>query len=988
MIKAGLNPPKSLDLVRYSVAVLRQRGEELRSSHDEVVSNIKKMFAGSKFEEQENGDLLIVTKNGRKILYKITDRVVLNNAETQEARKAHAIGDNVEVTVEGRYRPVYEDDIDAIIEVALDSRNNTEAHETTHAVIDLALGKEGAKPLFDRASQLAEEYGLKADSEELACNAVRDWIVARENGFITTFTADEAANLKKSLWGRVLIKANKMGAEAKVFNGKNEAELKKTTWGKMLLAKMQIQRSVAKLMRAIYDFYKKFQAVRNSNENFHNLARKIESGEVWGEKTNKGRTGNGYKYQSVLRNAPDTFLNDKQKQTYKEDGESFIKDLYDNKVSPTSYIKMTSSPLILQKLGYSADDIVMLKSKALTAMKPDGSEPHAHGLTDKMMAKTAMALHEPIFVMQSKTRPNDSIVVFTEIKDEKERSIIVPIQITKNKNGIANVATSEYGRTNEEIFIAKQLTDGRILYVNSKKGPAWAEPTRLRLPLGLLKQSLNLERSIAQDSQKSKPQYSIRQTPMGQALYQAAWHGTPAIIEGNLTTKRIGEGEGAIAHGWGLYFAKSREVSQVNYRERLTQSQGLEPTGKVSITDSETGKKYSWDIEDIDAGYDIVHQEYLSAVTDQAIRYFLEARGNLRRAIGFAEDAVASKKAFLEEWENKKPSSDEEVRKYKEAKKAEEEVAADAIRNFVSAREHGYVTDFTKSEIAKLNKTNWGRMMLRANRLGRKAALFTKLNEERLSKSAWGRLILAKVKLQRAVAKLFRKIYDGFKRWQALSKSIGSFHDLARRIELGEVWDEKNLDKITKDGGIIKKNGAKNGGVADGNDGRGQEDLRGTAGRVQGRQGSTRNNQGNSERQGARYEGIKRNVRGILTEKQNSAYEGIDPTIHADEWQEASGDLQGFSNALNEARAANKRGAFVDGKSPEELQSAKVAMTIDGLAGCAVEDDGNITAVFKNPTKKAPKAVRSIITMARAMGGTKMDCFGVRPCWHVRTPWL
>jgi len=1309
MIKAGLNPPKSLDLVKYSVTALRQRGEELRRSRDEVVSNIKKLFAGSKFEEQENGDLLIITKNGRKILYKITDRIVLNDIKTQKARKAHAISDNAEVTVEGRYRPIYEADIDAVIEVALGSRNNTETHEATHAVIDLALGKEGAKPLFDRASQLAEEYGLKADSEELACNAVRDWIVARENGFITTFTADEVANLKKSLWGRALIKVNKMGAEAKVFNDKNEAELKKTTWGKMLLAKMQIQRGAAKLMRAIYDFYKKFQAVRNSNESFHNLARKIASGEVWGEKPNKGRTGDGYKYQSVLRNAPDTFLNDKQKQTYKEDGENFIKDLYDNKVPPTSYIKMTSSPLILQKLGYSSDDIVMLKSKALTAMKPDGSEPHAHGLTDKMMAKTAMALHEPIFVMQSKTRPNDSIVVFTEIKDEKERSIIVPVQITKNKNGIANVATSEYGRTNEEIFIAKQFTDGRILYANSKKGPAWAEPTRLRLPLGLLKQSLNLEQSIAQDSQKNKPQYSIRQTPMGQALYQAAWHGTPAIIEGNLTTKRIGEGEGAIAHGWGLYFAKTREVSQVNYRERLTQSQGLEPTGKVSITDNETGKKYSWDIEDIDAGYDIVHQEYLSAVTDQAIRYFLEARGNLRRAIDFAEDAVASRKAFLEEWKNKKPSSDEEVRKYKEAKKAEEdailsldnfdfdslinavkqqersqhhssnfeafsaediaeevralkeslredeaileavksidfsevkqpgelllvelpendvlldeqrsfekqplkvrkalesifdelglpidledtggkiyeklaraltssdsmvvvdwnaakhasmklsqngikgiryegaldgecfviwddnaieikqhydaairkhkqefersydeivskvkqmfgseakikqlqnndlevttgngkkflvkvsdkvlvseaelkrarsehgfkdsgevtvegkflpledsaydgiievskesrknteaheithavvrfalddkesdilykraeqiakeygltanaeEVAADAIRNFVSAREHGYVTDFTKSEIAKLNKTSWGRMMLRANRLGRKAALFTKLNEERLSKSAWGRLVLAKTKLQRAVAKLFRKIYDSFKRWQALSKSIGSFHDLARRIELGEVWNEKNLDKTTKNSGIIKKNGAENGGVADGNDGRGQEDLRGTAGRVQGRQVGFGDNRGESRVPQARYEGIKGNVRGVLTEKQNSAYEGINPTIHADEWQEASGDLQGFSNALNEARAANKHGAFVDGKSPEKLQGAKVAITTDGLAGCAVEDDGNITAVFKHPSKKAPGAVRSIITMARAMGGTKMDCFG------------
>ena len=276
---------------RYDAA-LRRRGAELQRSREEVVGNIKKLFAGSKFEEQENGDLLITTKNGKKLLYKISDRIVLNEAEAQEARKAHGISEDVEVTAEGRYRSVYENDINSIVEVGLDSRKNTEAHEATHAVIDLALGKEKAKPLFDRAEKLKKEYGLKADAEEIACDAVRDFITARENGFITTFTTKEVAELKKTFWGRMLLKANSMGAKAKVFSNKNETELKKTTWGKMLLAKMQLQRCMAKLMRAVYDFYKKFQAVREANDNFHNLARKIELGEVWGEKISANRERN------------------------------------------------------------------------------------------------------------------------------------------------------------------------------------------------------------------------------------------------------------------------------------------------------------------------------------------------------------------------------------------------------------------------------------------------------------------------------------------------------------------------------------------------------------------------------------------------------------------------------------------------------------------------------------------------------------------------
>ena len=265
---------------RYDAA-MRNHGNELQRSRDEVVNKIKSMFAGSNFEEQENGDLLITTRNGNKILYKIADRIVLNEAEKREARKGHGIADEAEVFAEGRYRAVYEGDIDAMVEVGLNSRENTEAHETTHAVINLALGKEGSKPLFDRADKLIKEYGLKAGREEVACDAVRDFIIARENGFITTFTADERRQLSKTFWGRVMLKANTIGARAKVLSNGNEAELSRTTWGKALLVKLKVQRSLAKLMRSVYDFYQKFKSVRTANESFHNLAREIELGEVW-----------------------------------------------------------------------------------------------------------------------------------------------------------------------------------------------------------------------------------------------------------------------------------------------------------------------------------------------------------------------------------------------------------------------------------------------------------------------------------------------------------------------------------------------------------------------------------------------------------------------------------------------------------------------------------------------------------------------------------
>lgn len=177
------------------------------------------------------------------------------------------------------------------------------------------------------------------------------------------------------------------------------------------------------------------------------------------------------------------------------------------------------------------------------------------------------------------------------------------------------------------------------------------------------------------------------------------------------------------------------------------------------------------------------------------------------------------------------------------------------------------------------------------------------------------------------------------------------------------------------------ENGSDNGGQSHGeeqHDGRGQEDIQGASGGVQGRSGDAENNRSNGEGQRAENEGTSRNTKRLLTEEQKESYESIDPTIPADEWQDKSEDLDEFSKALDKAKADNEHGAFVDEQSPEELteHGAKVAMTSDGLAGVAVENDGNIVAVFKNPIKAVKKAVDSIITMARAMGGTKMDCYG------------
>ena len=54
----------------------------------------------------------------------------------------------------------------------------------------------------------------------------------------------------------------------------------------------------------------------------------------------------------------------------------------------------------------------------------------------------------------------------------------------------------------------------------------------------------------------------------GEKKYSIAYHGTAADFD-QFDVGRIGTGEGSQAHGWGLYFAKNREVSE-RYRDLLT----------------------------------------------------------------------------------------------------------------------------------------------------------------------------------------------------------------------------------------------------------------------------------------------------------------------------------------------------------------------------------------------------------------------------------
>lgn len=72
---------------------------------------------------------------------------------------------------------------------------------------------------------------------------------------------------------------------------------------------------------------------------------------------------------------------------------------------------------------------------------------------------------------------------------------------------------------------------------------------------------------------------------MPESLDQTAYHGTPHRFD-DFSLEHIGTGEGAQAHGWGLYFAQDRKVSE-DYRNRLRTGRSRGQLFEVDIPEND-----------------------------------------------------------------------------------------------------------------------------------------------------------------------------------------------------------------------------------------------------------------------------------------------------------------------------------------------------------------------------------------------------------------
>lgn len=93
--------------------------------------------------------------------------------------------------------------------------------------------------------------------------------------------------------------------------------------------------------------------------------------------------------------------------------------------------------------------------------------------------------------------------------------------------------------------------------------------------------------------------------------------------------------------------------------------------------------------------------------------------------------------------------------------------------------------------------------------------------------------------------------------------------------------------------------------------------------------------------------------------------------------REVTNDPHVFCDSLIAARKTQRFGGLVNAHTPNDLaeSGARLFLSSDNLAGCAVEKNGNITAVFKHIKKTGMNVPDDILLAALLNGGCTLDCY-------------
>lgn len=191
-------------------------------------------------------------------------------------------------------------------------------------------------------------------------------------------------------------------------------------------------------------------------------------------------------------------------------------------------------------------------------------EKHFDGMTPDLLKQLPRAFADPIMVLDSYSGRK---VVVLDLKDAQGSTIIVPLDLDVSRDRYkVNAINSAYGKggangTNYNWFIEHNIKKGRVVYVNKEKTAKWLQSDSSDSAIKGTDLDGFLNNSIPDENALRKRREEM------QGYYQTAFHGSPHKFE-KFDLGSVGTGTGIQAHGWGLYFAFSKNTAK-RYRDRF-----------------------------------------------------------------------------------------------------------------------------------------------------------------------------------------------------------------------------------------------------------------------------------------------------------------------------------------------------------------------------------------------------------------------------------
>ena len=299
----------------------------------------------------------------------------------------------------------------------------------------------------------------------------------------------------------------------------------------------------------------------------------------------------------------------------------------------TGSVKLMDSPMVLQLIN-AVGEIDINPSVIKKAL----NGKHVGQMDVEVLKQLPKKIANPIAIFKNydpvtkQVIPNEYVVVLDAYANNKQginasgENIQVVIKNTTVFNGRkktwqANKIKTITPRRNANWYI-NQLNNGNLVYWNTKKINRLVTSNRQQIAqLGTKQFIFNNSIPNEKDLDKLRKKHNYQ-------YYQSAWHGSPHDFD-TFDLGAIGTGDGNQVHGWGLYFAKDRKVSDL-YRRELS-----------LIHDVDKGTLFKVDVPDTKTMID--EQQSLNVLSK-------ETKQNLNAAINALPEQ--EKEVFINEYTN------------------------------------------------------------------------------------------------------------------------------------------------------------------------------------------------------------------------------------------------------------------------------------------------------------------------------------------------